>query len=44
MANINDPESWSGFSEETKMALYRIKELFIDDISQFLENKEIEEE
>jgi hypothetical protein len=45
MANINDPETWENFSKETKDTLYKIRELFLEDISQFTkETKEIEEQ
>ena len=44
MANINDPKSWTDFPQETQDILYRIKELFTDDISQFTKNTEQEEE
>jgi hypothetical protein len=44
MANINDPETWVNYSQETIDTLYRIRELFIEDISQFTkENQEAEE-
>jgi hypothetical protein len=38
VANIHDPETWGQLDDDVKQALLRIKELLIDDISQFKEN------
>lgn len=32
MANIHDPSSWVKFDDRTKLALSKIKELFIDSV------------
>ena len=43
MANIHDPSTWGAYDDKTKQVLYKIKELFIDDTSQFKEDQ-IQEE
>lgn len=44
MANINDPATWGEFSKTTQDVLYRIRELFIEDISQFTKENQQKEE
>jgi hypothetical protein len=44
MANIHDPNTWGQFDDETKKTLLKIKELYIDDISQFKQEDKIQEE